>query len=138
MKIGKRKSAEINEAIIKIENDDSIQYECWPGTGKKVPSIGWFWREVAFNEDSCVLGILPVLKRDGILGERNDTPKVGFMENNKWGYESFVIKGEPWDELRRLIVEATEQRTTRSLATVVDFLQTLMPRTKKRKTRRKS
>lgn len=55
-----------------FENDDG-DVEADPyGHGKRVPYIGWFWREVDFANGVYVIGAC--------------SEYIGFMENNKWGY----------------------------------------------------
>lgn len=56
------------------------------GHGKRVPYIGWFWRDVDFAREYYVIG--------------NCGQFIGFMENNKWGYPQ-----------RRLIPSEAEQIT---------------------------
>lgn len=58
-------------------------------TGKPVPYIGWFWRNVDFTQPIS-LGHIP-------------ESFSGFMENNKWGYCSWTITEQQQDTLIQLL-----------------------------------
>jgi len=118
-------SGEINEKIRQIEAGATKLYE-WGDTGKSFPYIGWFWREINFDGDFYPMGVLPILDHPMKL-ERNDQPRVGFMANNKWGYEEFNPTKEQRDEIRRLIVEACVKPSEESLRAVDAYIQSLLP-----------
>lgn len=120
-------SKKINEIIRKMddENNDSPIYESSIG-GKIIPYIGWFWREVDFDNTEVFLGVLPKLKGNSIEGG-TDRPLVGFMENDKWGYLSFKVDGDAWMELKRLIVSAISTEEKEDFKKVDDFMQSLIP-----------
>lgn len=102
-------SKELNERIEKICDDDSL-YEAFDG--KSIPYIGWFWREVDFDEKDYLFGILP----DG---------RLSFMENNEWAYNSHRCGPEDWQEIRRLLGIAVTAPSRESLKAVDDKIQSL-------------
>lgn len=122
-------SEDINKDIIEIDghgcNDDPVYRSC---IGEKIiPYIGWFWRTVDFDSDSCYLGILPILQDEDGIGESNDELKVGFMEKNKWFYDEFEVKGPQWETLKELIVNAIEKKDADSFRAVDSYMQSLLP-----------
>jgi len=121
-------SEEMNARINEIDehgcSDNEIYHSC---IGDKViPYIGWFWRTVNFDNDHCWLDVLPVFEYKDGLSECNNSPKVGFMQNNKWDYEAFKIEGEQWKTLRKLIVDALTNMNSRSFRTVDLYMQSLI------------
>jgi len=121
---------EINDLINKLDmgNDGlsggkEIYHSCIGG--KIIPYIGWFWRDVDFNSDHCFLGIIPIFKNE-YGGESNNSPKVGFMENNKWGHDMFKIEGEQWKTLKDLIINALEKKDSDSFKAVDSYMQSLL------------
>jgi len=118
-------SDEINEAIYKMDyrvGDNTLYKSCIGG--KVIPYIGWFWREVYFDADHCWLGIIPEFDNGH---ERIYKPRVGFMQNNKWGYDEFKVKGAQWGTLRKLIVTALKEMTVDSFERVDSYMQSLLP-----------
>jgi len=78
-------SEEINKRIDKADD-----------AGEKVlPYMGWYWRDVDFDNGPITLGL-----------SYGDI-QVGFMENNKWGYEELIIeKTHPlFNEIKELIIK---------------------------------
>lgn len=63
------------------------------GHGKRIPYIGWFWRNVDFHD----LSSIPI----GDCGEF-----VGFMENNKWDYPQRRLTQEEGEKIVEIIDEA--------------------------------
>jgi len=110
----------LNRKISKI-CDVPSQYEAFGE--KSIPYIGWFWRTVNFDADHCWLGILPAMD-DGI--EVNDKPRAGFMENNKWDYDTFKVEGDDWEEIKSLLEAAVTKPTTDNLKAVDDKIQSLL------------
>lgn len=85
--------------------------------GKPIFYIGWFWREVDFDAEQCELGIIP-RGADG-----NSKQLVGFMENNKWGYPSVYVTGEPWENIKKLIAAAVENPTKETCEAVNEAME---------------
>lgn len=117
---------------VSIESGDQI-YESSIGQ-KIIPYIGWWWREVYFHRPftngGYELGVLPKYKGSlfaGMTIDHNDTVKVGFMENNKWGYQTLKIDAEQWIHLRTLIYTATQNNRTEDYKAVDDYMQSLLP-----------
>jgi hypothetical protein len=88
-------STELNDFIHSISDISSMHVKGLEATGKSLPYIGWFWREVDFTE--------PTIR----LGDCGDF--VGFMENNKWDYPQWRTKEEQTAEIvkRLLAMKAT-------------------------------
>jgi hypothetical protein len=80
--------------------------------GKSIPYIGWYWRTVDFDTDKNLwgFGLLPA-------GE------VGFMESNKWGYQSFSADEELWKRIKELLIEAVLDPTKKKLGAVYAAVQ---------------
>jgi hypothetical protein len=106
---GEMDSKELNERIEKICDDDNL-YKAFGG--KAIPYVGWFWRDVNFDTEDCLFGVLP----DG---------KLGFMENNKWNYDYHYCEPEDWQEIRRLLEIAVAAPSRESLKAVDDKIQSL-------------
>jgi hypothetical protein len=119
-------SDEINKLISKLDNTKPPIYESCIGE-KLIPYIGWSWRNVDFDADCISLGVIPAFE-GGDYAESNDCPKVGFMQNNKWGYDEFTIMGDQWKTIKRLITTALEKRDGASFEAVDLYLQSLLPR----------
>lgn len=122
------KSDELNLKIAEICDDTSIGFEAFGG--KAVPYIGWFWRHVDFDDGEChELGILPGIEDPF---DSNDKPRVGFMVNNKWGYEYVpAVKGKRWEAIRAALVKAVTTRDAADLGAANSLIQALMPSTAK-------
>ena len=121
-------SKELNEAIDELCAKEPLIYASSMG-GKLVPYIGWFWRNVNFNADYVHLGIVPPMYVDDPdYFEHNPTPKVGFMENNKWDYPEFIVKGNDLHILKHLLITAVKEKTEDAFREVDEFIQSLLPK----------
>jgi hypothetical protein len=123
-------SEEINKIINKLAGDQELEvistiYESCIGD-KIIPYIGWFWRDVDFDSDYCYLGIIPIFDGED-CAETDAELKVGFMENNKWGYDMFKVEGEQWQSLKDLIINAIEKNDSDSFRAVDLYMQSLLP-----------
>jgi hypothetical protein len=127
------KSEEINQIIASWDGKDNLPYESFGG--KAIPYIGWFWRDVDFDSNHCWLGILPICQ--DVL-DPNDKRRAGFMQNNKWGYEEYIVEGEIWKEIKRLIEIAVQNPTKENLEAVDNFIQETLPKEKEAGRWRKS
>lgn len=112
-------SKELNRRIREIDESDDPPYICFGG--KVIPYIGAFWRDVDFDAECAVFGIIPQDLDD-------DVPLVGFMENNKWGYESYIVKGETWQNIKRLIEKAVKEPTYENWKAVDEAIQSTLPK----------
>lgn len=113
------KSEEINARIREIEEDESIVYESFGG--KKFPYVGWFWRDVDFDdEEGGSFGVIP----SDAKGSAIDL--VGFMENNKWGYSYVYASREQWAEIKAAIIDAVNTPSGETLGKVNDLIQGLL------------
>ena len=107
-------SKELNGRILKICDDPEKCGGFEAFGGKSIPYLGWFWRKVDFDSDrkQFAFGVHP-------------TGQVGFMENNKWGYNSvWANKGE-WQEIKALLIEAVLDPTKNRFKNVYDAIQKL-------------
>jgi len=112
-------SIELNAKIRDLDNQDPPIFDAFGGSGKPIPYIGWYWRDVDFDSDGCWFGIIPV-GADG-----NSKPLVGFMESNKWGYREIRVRGETWANIRALAEAAAENPTVETLTALNDAVQAL-------------
>ena len=58
----------------------------------------------------------------------NDKAWVGFMENNKWGYDEFRVKGEHQEHIRYLVEVAVTAPSNENFQELFDYMQTLKPK----------
>lgn len=126
-------SNSINKILNGLEEGD-FTIRGLEGTGKIVPCIGWFWRDVDFD-DTIVLGKIEKIKYPGLemnpiqaMMEASEPPGfVGFMENNKWGYRSqYIRKDTPeWKALRGKVEAAVRANTEEAYQELFDFIQGL-------------
>lgn len=112
-------SAELNAKIQELDNQEPSSFDAFGGSGKPVPYIGWYWRDVDFDRDECWFGVIPA-GADG-----NSKPLVGFMENNKWGYGYLLAQGETWQNIRALLEKAVRNPTPETLTALNDAIQAL-------------
>jgi len=116
-------NAYLNKKLAEI-SDNTEKYGFEAFGGKTIPYIGWHWRNIDFDkEDGYAFGILPILT--GF--DANDSLKVGFMENNKWGYEYIYANAEQWAEIKQLLIEVAEnpcKETLEKLNISIQSLQT--------------
>jgi len=116
-------SDELNEVIGEV-CDESDEHDFEAFGGKVIPYIGWFWREVDFDEEDYSFGVIPadaefIDCQDG-LGN-----KVGFMENNKWGYPYVQANKEQWKEIKKLLVVAVTEKTVEAFDALNKKIQSL-------------
>ncbi len=97
---------ELNSKIKKICDDTTLFNIA--ESGKSIPYIGWFWRYVDFDEPTITIG--------------NCGEFSGFMENNKWGYDSIEIGSK---EVKDLLVDIVNQPSKEKLCRLYDRLQEL-------------
>lgn len=62
------------------------------GNGKRIPYIGWFWRDVQWHD------------RDVPIGDCGEF--IGFMVSNKWDYPCRSLTNEEFDRVVAIIDEA--------------------------------
>ena len=111
-------SNQLNDAIAEICDKDGMPYEAFGG--KCIPYIGWFWRTVDFDKDSCWFGVMPPLP------DNPGKTYVGFMENNKWNYPEIVIAGDDWVRVKELLVIAVLDPTHDNLKAVDDKIHSFV------------
>lgn len=86
----------------KFEADEHDPY----GHGKRVPYIGWFWRNVDFANEYYT------------IGDCGDF--IGFMENNKWGYTQRRLTPEESKKVTKVVMAAyTASREGGILADII-------------------
>ena len=117
-------SKTLNEKIRGLEDRDEFTVKGLETTGKCIPYIGWYWRDVDFGSP-IYLGIIPddVVEIGGSKGGF-----AGFMENNKWGYEGFECTLPQTQQIEELLIKAVEKTSNETLQAVFDYMQTLRPK----------
>lgn len=120
--LGRFTSDSLNEKLSAISDEaDEYGYESFGG--KAIPYIGWYWRNVDFNEQgSYSFGVLPVIT--GFDG--NDKPRVGFMENNKWDYKYITATPEQWKAIKQKLVAVAVKPCRETLKAADDEIQSLL------------
>ena len=103
-----------------VERDESDPH----GHGKKVPYIGWFWRSCDFATKKYIS-----------IGDCGKF--IGFMQNNKWGYDERFLTEQEVDRAIEVIDAAIaaynkggslldlEKGRDTHLAELWDYIQTL-------------
>ena len=104
-------SQELNAKLAELCDNESYTVQGLEGTDKCIPYIGWFWRVVDFDAETCRLGDCGQF--------------VGFMQKNKWGYDGFVIEGGRWAQLKSLLETAATGPSNETLQAVFDYMQGL-------------
>jgi len=105
-------SEELNKKIEEICNDTTY-YQIFGG--KCLPYIGWYWREVDFDQETYTFGVLPGKK-----------PRLAFMENNKWGYDSVHCPSQDWQEIKKLLEDVVQNFCKETLERVNEKIQSLL------------
>lgn len=108
-------SDELNEALFEISTRDDIFITGLGTSGKNIPYIGWYWRNVGFDLPIS-LGILP--------GEW-----VGFIENNKWGYDEFDLTSAQSAKVRALCESLAAYPSNKTAQALNDYVQSLYKET---------
>ncbi len=105
-------SDEINKKINEIA-DEVEKYDFnIADSGKTIPYIGWYWRNVNWNRTTYTIGRIP--------GTFN-----GFMENNKWDYPTISLNEKEWAEIKRLIIAVCENTNKDTLTALNNYIQNL-------------
>ena len=114
-------SNELNEKIREIcDKADELGYDAFEPSGKSIPYIGWFWREVDFDSDTLGFGLIPTDNSTDI-----EKFRVGFMENNKWGYAEISATKEETSSIKILLEAAVENPTPETLRAVNEAIQAI-------------
>lgn len=109
------KEALINElynrrvaSLADFESDEKVYDDT--GTGKRIPYIGWFWRDADFVNAQITIG-------------RTGNGYIGVMGNNKWGYPEREMTEQEASTFidfleaafaERSKIDTTKEHTTRS------------------------
>jgi hypothetical protein len=93
-----------NTRIVEIDNDDGLAV----AHGKALPYLGWYWRSVDWTRPVSI---------------GNGGGLVGFMESNKWGYESRTLAAADQDALLPLIAGIVAEPAPDRLAELWSFLR---------------
>lgn len=84
-------NAPLNELVAEFSDfDDGEVDPRW--FGKRVPYIGWYWRDIDFENERYYIGD---------CGEF-----IGFMENNKWGYPERMLTPDEARQVSQIVAEA--------------------------------
>jgi len=114
-------SAEMNEALHNLEEEPLFE------TGKAVPYIGWFWRDVDFDAETYSFGICRSTGTaiNGMILEDPST-FVGFMENNKWDYAyTRDTTPEEWWNIKSLIASYLTSKSLDDAKAVWNAIQAI-------------
>lgn len=113
-------SDQLNKAISELECEDAGGFEAFGG--KPVPYIGWFWRNVDFDRtDGYYFGVMP----SGVeMGDRHPQ-KVGFMENNKWDYDTVHADAGEWAAIKDALEAAVASKDYTDFETANTLIQAL-------------
>lgn len=112
-------SEQLNKKIREICDKDELSIE----GGKCIPYIGWFWRDVDFDAETYSFGIIPTGTGD-YFNSPSEAPYVGFMENNKWGYEyTKPLTKTEWVNVKNLLVIAVLNPNRETTGAVHDCIQ---------------
>lgn len=104
-------SDQLNEILTDLADNEGYDVRGLEGTGKCIPYVGWYWRQVDFDADA------------GYLGDCGQF--VGFMQKDKWGYGYIIVKGEKWARVKQLLRAAVADPSDTTLQAVFDYMQGL-------------
>jgi hypothetical protein len=108
-------SNELNIMIDKLGDKETFDIVGLEGTGKCIPYIGWYWRTVNFDSPIHL----------GHCGKF-----VGFMENNKWGYQEKECTKKDSKQIIILLEKAVKTPTNETLQKAFDYIQESWDRAK--------
>lgn len=120
-------SEEINKFFDTVNEED---FHVWglKDSGKCIPYIGWYWRNVDFDSPITVGHLMcGSTVRNGVILESGGDWK-GFMENNKWGYDEWKASNEESSMIRSLCEEAAATPCNEAFQKLFDYFQTLEKR----------
>ena len=89
--VTEQESKWINLFIVDLERraaSSGDTFDIWD-TGKVIRYIGWFWRQVDFTQPFTL----------GRCTDPGHDPFIGFMENNKWGYDEWTVTPEQYESV---------------------------------------
>jgi hypothetical protein len=85
--------------------------------GKNIPYLGWFWRTVDFDAQTCYLGVCE--------NEDGEPYYIGFMQNNKWGYDEILCDEEAFTDLKQKITTALKTDNEEDFIIVQQTMQNM-------------
>lgn len=104
---------QLNERITDIADmDETFQIEGLENTGKVIPYLGWYWRDVYANDIS--------------LGYHKD--RVWVMQNNKWDYPEYRCTAGECATIIEHLANIASEPTQEKLQAFYDYLQTYKSR----------
>ena len=109
-------SDRLNAAIEELSDSKEYTVHGLSGTGKCVPYIGWYWREVDFTVPLSL----------GWCGG-GCPPFAGFMENNKWDYFSWSLTVEQSEQVVAALQRAVAEPSDATLQAAFDVIQSCLP-----------
>jgi hypothetical protein len=110
----------LNKSIRELCDEEQYQVRGLETTGKCIPYIGWYWREVDFAQPFYLGYVL--MGADAFWGIKCDG-FAGFMENNKWGYPERKVTSKQQKEIRKLLEIAVLTPSNNTLQKVFDYIQ---------------
>ena len=115
MKITKEQSDELNTWIGDTDDEEALIPLELEGNGKAFPYVGWYWRSVDFTRPFLLY--CPTHKGSDV------PPWKGFMENNKWDYESFEVSQESYEAIVSSLMAAKDNPSKDTIADVFRVVQ---------------
>lgn len=110
-------SDEINQILSDLDNKEINDFQ---GTGKAIPYIGWFWRNVNFDKPFYIGHIKTAATK---LEDSADW--IGFMVNNKWGYDERLVTEGERKTIKEMCVNICKKQDQESCIILCNYLQTL-------------
>ena len=104
-----KNSAQLNEMIDQVQEKFEHMND-----GKPIPYIGWYWRNVDFN-DPVTLGDCGMF--------------IGFMENNKWDYPEWTISKIQDAAIKAMlqVLDPDSDTIEKDIVDLYDYIQTCSP-----------
>lgn len=99
----------LNQKIAELCDNERYKISGLESTGNCIPYIGWYWRDVDFTTDTYSFGDCHEF--------------IGFMENNKWGYDYVEASEEQWNLIKDLLLTAVDNPSDENLQAVFDEIQ---------------
>lgn len=109
-------SKEINDIIRGIcDEPEKYGYECFGG--KTIPYIGSHWRDVDFDWNKGIIGVM-------------DDGSRGFMQNNKWDFQCVECPPHIFRIIKDLILKVCANPCKDTLKDLNEFIQSYDPNEK--------
>lgn len=116
-------SEELNKKISELDTANSTNKLSVKG-GKLIPYIGWYWRDVNFDNVAYSFGIIAPNEYNTSIPEENRF--TGFMENNKWGYGyTRNTTLEEWETIKNMLCDVVDGPTEQNVSGLWNYIQNI-------------